>query len=83
MSEVRPIFRKCIGWIYVAIGAAFLAGIIGNLGPFAPPEDSPEARHMEWGAIVMPFMLLIAGTFAFAGYWVMTHPACIGAERFC
>ncbi len=73
-TELGVIIRRLVGWIYVAIGALTLSGIIGNLGPFAPAEDSPEARGMEWGVIVIPMMLLMSGTFAFAGYWAMTHP---------
>ena len=66
--------RRVLGWVYVAIGACICAGVIANIGPFAPAEDSVEARRMEWAPIVFPLICFAGAVFAFAGYWVLTHP---------
>lgn len=66
--------RRIVGWIYVAIGAAVCAGVVSDIGPFAPPPESEEARRLEWAFITIPFYLFFGSVFAFAGCWTMTHP---------
>lgn len=69
----RPLIVRLVGWIYVAIGAAMLASVIGDIGAFIPPPGSEKGRHLEW-VLTFPFALLAAGLFAYAGYRVLTRP---------
>lgn len=72
-SPARTWATRIVGWIYLAFGAAFLAGWLGSV--LSTATDPTSARRTgEWSPIVLPFLALFPITFAFAGYRALRHP---------
>ncbi len=61
-----------VGWIYLAIGAMFLAGMLTSW--LLPVDRTDDDHRGEWLPLVLPFLLLFPIAFTFAGYRVLRHP---------
>jgi hypothetical protein len=61
-----------VGWIYLAIGAMFLAGMLASW--WLPVDRADDDHRGEWLPLVLPFLLLFPITFTFAGYRVLRYP---------
>ena len=62
---------RAVGWIYLAIGAFFLAAMFAS--SLLPVDRSDDYRG-EWSPMVLPFLLLFPIAFTFAGYHVLRQP---------
>jgi hypothetical protein len=71
-SPARVRLARVIGWIYLGIGALFLAGMLAPLW-WPLPHDGEDGRG-EWLPLALPLLLLFPITFTFAGYRVLRHP---------
>ena len=72
-ERMRIRIVRVVGWIYLALGASFLAGLLSPL--LWPDADvDPQHRRGEWTLVILPFLTLFPVAFTAAGYRALRYP---------